>query len=446
MASPSEKHREMIRKFLESEVEYNQILSETVQHFLLPLRLDSGTKILPRDVLPQVFLNIELLADTQKDILQSLRSAQTDPGAESPDGSIGDIEPARFWATLLHFVPKLQSYRQYLENFDTAQKLLNKYSSSKGFQKFLDQQKLWKPSLNLQKGLEAPTQHVRNYSLFVARCEKLIALDDPLLAEISEAGRQLAELNTALVEFRSNAEHVTKLRDIAKRIKGLDSKFVESGRKVIREGFLEKRNPKGKVQRRWFVLVSDMLLWAAPRGIGQQGMEVKGTLPLNVALVTESSPDSLGFQIVRMDLHKNYHITAESLEIKNRWLADLKALVDDLLEAGKQEAKSQTASTSGSSSPKPAKRGEVERVNSVNRLSRMPARNPGGRNSQKLEVPKEHPKLDLVDLSVPEEYRMRFQALVAEARSWSTKSSEIDSKLRSMDRRLRVVEISSNHG
>ena len=469
----SVKLAEMIKGFIESEEAYAKLLGDVQTLFVVPLRADAGTKkeIVPREALPSIFGNIELIAQLSQDLVQALRSNPLVWDAEK--GRV--VEPREFWATLFHFLPQMQSYRQYLENYEVAQQTMARYSASKKMQDFIQARTLWRPDIVLKTQLEAPTKHVRGMSLFVARCEKLTALDDASYMTLTKCSTILAELNNLLVEARTDAEHLLRLKDIEKRITGLGPKFASTGRRGLREGYLDKVNPKGKHQKRWFVLLNDQLLWAAPQSL-KGGMALRGSLDLDKILVKPLVGKETGFEIVRMDNPKKYPMIAESVESRNRWVADLNSIVDQYLEQGKQQAKTHAPgsaehlsipSSAAAGSPRPMS-GEVKLSSSPQPGRRSEYRsgmlgNLGGSSSrlsgspmlaarQKVSLQPSSPllgkpvvsdtKLDLVDDSVPQELRDRLQALVTQARQWTASSDRLEVSVKGIDRRLTVLEIS----
>ena len=88
--------------------------------------------------------------------------------------------------------------------------------------------------------------------------------------------------------------------------------------------------------------------------------------------------------------------------------------------------------------------GSVSRLSvAVTPLNRQKSAMPGSSQLllSKTNAPPEYPKLDLVDTTVPEDLRNRFQALVAEARQWKTSTDKLESSLMGVERRLAVLEV-----
>jgi hypothetical protein len=455
----------VVKSWIDAEETYSKGLADVMTLFVVPLRGDAGTKkeIIPREALPVIFGNIELLSQLSRDLLQNIKANSWNPESQSL------TDPVEFWNVFLNFIPQLQTYRQYVENYDLALQTLNKYLTTKKMTDFLAQRSLWRPDIDLLAQLKTPTHHIRDLSLFVARAEKLVSLDDAMYHPLSQVSLTLAELNQILVEARTDAEHLLKLKDIEKRVSGLDSKFVSVGRRVIREGWLEKVNPKGKVQRRWFILLNDQMIWAASNTL-KAGMALRGTVLLNSVLVKPMATNELGFEVVRMDKPKNYPLLAESVESKNRWMADITSIVERFLDAGRVNARlhsteTATASSTSPNEPLPSPRlsfgpnsspasdrrsvyksGAPSAISNsrlslaVTPLSRgkgsaMPTSHFLSKNSSI-----DHKKLDLVDASVSEELRNRFQTLVSEVRDWPSSSDRMETSLLALERRLKLLE------
>lgn len=72
------------------------------------------------------------------------------------------------------------------------------------------------------------------------------------------------------------------------KIKG---KLAEQGRYFCREGTLQKVNPRGKIQSRHFILLSDMLIWCKSKNgisIKKNHFQFKGVIRLDLAVVRDA--------------------------------------------------------------------------------------------------------------------------------------------------------------
>ena len=372
---------QLIQSFIQSETAYATALSDVLTLFVAPLRADAGTKreIVPREALPAIFGNLELLSQLSRDLVHTIK--RSDGCWDAEQSRVRD--PRAFWALLHAFIPQLQSYRQYLENYEVAQQALARHAACRKFQDFVAARALWRPDLALKAQLEAPTHHVRDISLFVARAEKLVSLDDPCYGVLSRCSVQLLELNNLLVEARIDAEHLLRLRELERRVHGTDGRLAQCGRRLLREGWLDKVNPKGKRQRRWFVLVSDQLLWAAPKAIGG-GLALRGSLPLDAILVrplAQQAHREHGLEVVRMDRPKQYPLLAESAELRDRWMADLNAIVEQYLQQGKEKARASIDDLSNSISSNSNSNSNSNSANSSNMNNNSPNASPLSSNS-----------------------------------------------------------------
>jgi RhoGEF domain len=383
-----------LSKLLESEHEYIGKLEIMIERFLKPLRLKENAKVVPRNALATLFYNVELLYSLNVDLCKRLQKAfddELDRQAESmlqleesdDNDDNNDEKNSLLYAvaaTFLSIAAQLQSYRQYIDNFDDAEALHDKLVREKRFSEFVAKQLSSDASADAQicsasdllSLLREPTVRVRSYAISLRRLMKFVDAGEPGHQKLNDAALLLAGLNAHLTESRTNSEHVHKLRDIQKRVSGLDNSFATIGRRVVREGWLEKMNPKGKVQRRLFILVSDMLIWAAPKGMGSGSstkLSVRGSCPINVALVKDLEHQERAFQVVRMDVAKNYHLIAPDASVKARWVDDLRKLVDSACGVGA------SLSPASSASPQPQQHdsADMSSVSPMQTRSRPPS-------------------------------------------------------------------------
>eukprot|EP00010_Vexillifera_abyssalis_P007522 CAMPEP_0201547508 /NCGR_PEP_ID=MMETSP0173_2-20130828/3984_1 /ASSEMBLY_ACC=CAM_ASM_000268 /TAXON_ID=218659 /ORGANISM="Vexillifera sp., Strain DIVA3 564/2" /LENGTH=307 /DNA_ID=CAMNT_0047956577 /DNA_START=284 /DNA_END=1207 /DNA_ORIENTATION=+ len=238
---------------------------------------------------------------------------------------------------------QFQSYKQYLDNFDVASNELSK--QHKKITEFEVKNNIAKrsatASTQLAHLLEFPMSRLRYYALTFRKIQKFSQPDASCNRVLDDAVTVLVDLNEYLSLSRRASEHLHKLSDLVKKVSGLDRSFVKPGRLLLREGMLSKVNPKGKVQNRLFVLTSDTLIWAEKKGLGSNGYNLRGKLPLNSALVN-SLPDNetlrhYKFQVVRMDTQKNYTLFADTAKQKERWFKELQAAINKLFEQSKQQ-------------------------------------------------------------------------------------------------------------
>lgn len=114
--------------------------------------------------------------------------------------------------------------------------------------------------------------------------------------------------------------------------------MAEPPRQFVLEGDLQKVNPRGKVQTRYFLLMSDMLIWTAAKPMKKNHYQFKGQLRLDLAIVRDT-PDTEKiknkFEIIKLDTKKIYVLVAESPELKKKWMAAIEVIINSYLEAEK---------------------------------------------------------------------------------------------------------------
>lgn len=104
----------------------------------------------------------------------------------------------------------------------------------------------------------------------------------------------------------------------------------EKFRVCVRKGYLQKISRKA-IQKRYYVLFSDVLIYAKPATIGSTH-SYKGTIELGPTWIQDLDDTQKmrnAFQIVAVD--KTYIVTAESREEKLEWMRDLNRVIDRLV-------------------------------------------------------------------------------------------------------------------
>ena len=127
---------------------------------------------------------------------------------------------------------------------------------------------------------------MRYYALTFKRLDKYTEPTHPAYQSLVKTNWLIEDLNQMLIDLRTDSEHLLKLQDLARRVSGLDPKVATHGGRLYREGWLEKVNPKGKVQKRWFILTRDHLYWTVKSSVGKSHeLTVRGSCPLDCMLL-----------------------------------------------------------------------------------------------------------------------------------------------------------------
>eukprot|EP01095_Lingulamoeba_sp_RSL-Kostka_P015372 TRINITY_DN7057_c0_g2_i1.p1 TRINITY_DN7057_c0_g2~~TRINITY_DN7057_c0_g2_i1.p1 ORF type:complete len:393 (-),score=105.17 TRINITY_DN7057_c0_g2_i1:35-1213(-) len=192
--------------------------------------------------------------------------------------------------------------------------------------------------LKLHELLIKPIQKICKYPLLIKELLKYTPSNISEYNTLNTALDRLEEIAKEINESKANAENMQKLLDIDKHLEGFNGKLAEEGRYLCMTGALQKVNPRGKVQTRYFFLVSDMLIWAKQKKIKKTYYEFKGSLRLDLAIVRDT-PDTRNlknkFQIIKLDTKKIYNLCAETPSLKKKWMSEIERLINIYLEIAK---------------------------------------------------------------------------------------------------------------
>jgi hypothetical protein len=109
--------------------------------------------------------------------------------------------------------------------------------------------------------------------------QELLRKTDPSHADyepLKMALERLENVAMSVNERKAVKENADRLIELQKRIDGYPGKLNEPGRYYLHQGFMEKINPKGKIQARYFFLFSDMLVWCKPKNMKKTHYIFKG--------------------------------------------------------------------------------------------------------------------------------------------------------------------------
>lgn len=202
--------------------------------------------------------------------------------------------------------------------------------------------------LHLTDLLIKPIQRICKYPLILKELLRFTGPSHPDHIPLLNAIKKMEEITTQINDHRRDVENMQMLTTIQRQLDGLDIKLAEPGRCFVREGTLLKVNPRGKVQARHFILLSDMLIWAKGKNgisIKKSHLQYKGMLRLDLAVVRDTPSEKKQlhkFQIIKLDSKKIYNLVAETAELKKQWIADVDELINMWLEVEKNKQKRNT--------------------------------------------------------------------------------------------------------
>lgn len=384
---PLDLRKLVLKELFTTENDYVNDVSFMIEVYVKQLR--DRPDLLPRDQIPAIFSNIELLKSVNSALLSQIRDCWT------PQSNRTGIEIVGLGEIFLDHANRLKVYDQYCNNHPTAvEALMKARSDHPRFAAFLDSQ-LTKDNfpIDLRDYLIKPVQRICKYPLLVREIIKHTPeehADYPLLQQTMAMLQAVAkQINQTKREY----ENKMKISEIEKQIEGLGKigRLLVPGRFFYREGVLSKVNPKGVIQSRNFCLFSDILIWSK-KGMGGGKSVFKGSLRLDLAVCRVCPDDEkkkirFAFQIIRVDTKKIYTLMADNEEEKLEWMKDVDRIINRHLGVGDDEDPFIPVASAASSSPPSQLPNQLKRRDSgasLRRLSQLGSSDPSAPSSSPL--------------------------------------------------------------
>ncbi|XP_076861175.1 rho guanine nucleotide exchange factor 39 isoform X1 [Brachyhypopomus gauderio] len=240
------KRRMAGRELVQSEQRYCEQLDLVVTYFVEILKA-KGT--LRQDIRESIFSSIKSIHLVNQTLLPHLEEGDVGRGFEQ-------------------FCPHLHFYTTYIDNFQTAKKVLMvQVKKNKAFRRFKKLQES-RPEFHKQKLedlLSLPLQRVQQYMHFLKDLTENTSPDNPEFQQLSSAVAAVSEVAQRLQDNARSHENHQQLRRVQKLLKGRKTRLLAPGRWYIREGWLKTVPPKGtETKPKMFFLFSDILVQAKP--------------------------------------------------------------------------------------------------------------------------------------------------------------------------------------
>ncbi|XP_026858025.1 rho guanine nucleotide exchange factor 39 isoform X2 [Electrophorus electricus] len=164
------------------------------------------------------------------------------------------------------FCPHLHFYITYVDNFQTAKKvLMMQLKKNKAFRRFKKLQES-RPEFHkqqLEDLLPLPLQRIQQYKHFLRDLTENTSPDNPEFQQLSSAVAAVSEVAQRIQDNARSHENHLQLRRVQKLLKGRTTRLLAPGRWYIREGCLKMVPSKGtEAKPKMFFLFSDILVQA----------------------------------------------------------------------------------------------------------------------------------------------------------------------------------------
>ena len=335
--STLDSRRRCLEEVCGTEKTYVQDLNYIVEEWLKPLR---ASEIIPRGQLPDIFSNIELILSVNSELNDKLNKCLT----SFPEGTPGE-KITGFGEIFESQSRLLVCYHQYCSNHSNAlAAVAQARKQSSKFEAFVQEKE--GTGLSLGSYLIKPVQRICKYPLLFRELLKFTPNDHPDHEPLENAFRVLNDVTLQINEIKRQAENLSKLHDIAHQISGFPGNIVDEDRVFVKEGTMDKINPKKKVQERYFFLFSDIIVWCEKGGVKKKVCSYRGQLSMDSTLVKQPDPVRdkapkglipgnllpLSFQLVQMAKQKVYTLVARDEKEMKEWMSACENVISGHLE------------------------------------------------------------------------------------------------------------------
>ncbi|XP_026858023.1 rho guanine nucleotide exchange factor 39 isoform X1 [Electrophorus electricus] len=238
------KRRRVGRELVQSEQRYCEQLDLVATYFVEILKA-KGT--LRQDIRESIFSSIKSIHLVNQTLLAHLEEGNVGLGFEQ-------------------FCPHLHFYITYVDNFQTAKKvLMMQLKKNKAFRRFKKLQES-RPEFHkqqLEDLLPLPLQRIQQYKHFLRDLTENTSPDNPEFQQLSSAVAAVSEVAQRIQDNARSHENHLQLRRVQKLLKGRTTRLLAPGRWYIREGCLKMVPSKGtEAKPKMFFLFSDILVQA----------------------------------------------------------------------------------------------------------------------------------------------------------------------------------------
>jgi len=284
----------LVREIVMTEQSYVEGCEVLVDVYITPLALScikkgkDKHKILPngKEDVKRIFSDFDLITVLNRQFLGDLQSRVLSWTEDPTSQVIGDL--------FLQFTPYFKMYSQYVNNHESATRLLDTMlneSKYKNFQKFIEEANAH-PSAQfytLFGLLISPIQRVPRYKLLLRELVNHTPDDHPDMASIQEALDLVSTVAKHINEAIRARQNRDTIRAVQKQFTS-DPKFVRPSRRFIRQGALTKICRNNSHKKYEFFLFNDMVAYASASTVGQS-YKLHRTIPIDSAFQVEDMED-----------------------------------------------------------------------------------------------------------------------------------------------------------
>ncbi|KRX83628.1 Telomere length regulation protein TEL2 -like protein [Trichinella sp. T6] len=249
------------------------------------------------------------------------------------DRLMAGLEIAEAFGDLIHF---MKLYSAYGRNYSASQQLLLQLlEKNKHFRQFCEMQEC----LPVLKGLKlaalliTPIQRIPRYKLLLEQILKLLDNSSRQHLQISKLVQQIGALAETVDSCIEEFENSAKIIAVQNMLDGCAPKLVMPGRKLLKEGLLNKMSSSNSgFRHRMFWLFTDIILYAKPAMKKKNRYQCCCILPLRHCMIERILGRSM-FRLICKDEVLLLH--AEQYSVMDEWVVAIENAIRYLLECRK---------------------------------------------------------------------------------------------------------------
>ncbi|KAI9021685.1 Dbl homology domain-containing protein [Phycomyces nitens] len=295
----------VVQRLLDSEAEYNAKLKVALDRFKMPLQALSrrqssnqhgsattlaflATSIAKPSLLrlqdiETLFGNLDEIYTSSSDLIQSLEERFCIWG---PTQLLSDI--------LLSMIPKLRAYAVYFDNYKNSMLALERLEKNPQMKKYLEYSTVEFGILHLHTLLEQPLYTISRYADILEDLLKHTDPQHPDAVRLTQCFARVARVESGL----AGPIHKCHLLNQVVRLSIQTRQgflLTDVPRIIVKQG--ELWNLHRHLDRRVYVLMSDMLLYFKPRAEDNHLLQYKGKIDLACAMVGKLKTDKVLYGI-----------------------------------------------------------------------------------------------------------------------------------------------------
>ncbi|KFD57484.1 hypothetical protein M514_01587 [Trichuris suis] len=244
---------------------------------------------------------------------------------------------------LIHF---MKLYTAYSRSYPASQQLLaNLRSSNKDFKRFCDHQECLPAlkGLKLSALLITPVQRIPRYKLLLGQMLNVLNENSKQYRLVAKLLEQISRLAETVNDCIEEVENSAKIIAVQKLLDSCAPKLLVPGRRLLKEGMLDKMAQKNSTfRRRMFWLFTDILLYAKPLSAGRRGhYRCSCVFPLRHCVVERVLGQSMFRLICKDDV---VIMRADQYSVMDEWVFAIERAIAQLMECRRSLRKESSSS------------------------------------------------------------------------------------------------------